>query len=90
MQPLWGTRARVVFVVLFEGKLGLNLVKMPARAYRLIISSYYTGTLKDLMELVSLEKRGRIRTFFLDRLKLSQAIEALLMLKDRKIMERGV
>jgi alcohol dehydrogenase, propanol-preferring len=89
MQPLRGTRASVVFVVLFGGKLGSNLVTMPARAYRLI-GSYYTETLKGPMELVSLAKRGIIRAFFLNRLKLSQATEALPMLKDRKILGRGV
>jgi propanol-preferring alcohol dehydrogenase len=49
-------RARLVFVGLFGGELRLNLVTMPTRAYRLIGS--YTGSLNDLIELVSLAKRG--------------------------------
>ena len=51
-------RARLVLVGLFGGELKLALVTMPTRAYRLIGS--YTGTLSDLIELVSLAKRGVI------------------------------
>jgi alcohol dehydrogenase, propanol-preferring len=92
MQPLRirrRRRARTVIVGLFGGKFELNMVTMTARAYRLIGS--YTGTQKGLIEplLVSLAKRGIIRAFFLNRLKLSQATEALPMLKDRKIVGRG-
>ena len=47
-------RARLVLVGLFGGELKLSLVTMPIRAYRLIGS--YTGTLTDLIELVSLLK----------------------------------
>jgi len=47
-------RARVVLVGLFGGELKLSLVTMPTRAYRLIGS--YTGTLSDMIELVSLAK----------------------------------
>ena len=52
-------RARLVLVGLFGGELKLALVTMPTRAYRLIGS--YTGTLSDLIELVSLAKRGVIK-----------------------------
>ena len=48
-------RARVVLVGLFGGELKLNLVSMPTRAYQLIGS--YTGTLSDVVELVSLATR---------------------------------
>ncbi len=81
-------RGRLVFVGLFGGELRLNLVTMPTRAYRLIGS--YTGSLNDLIELVSLARRGIIRPVVSDRFKLNQATEALQMLKDGKIVGRGV
>lgn len=81
-------RARVVLVGLFGGELRLSLVTMPTRAYKLIGS--YTGSLSDLIELVSLAKRGVIKPVVSNRFKLDQATEALQMLKDGKIMGRGV
>src|ERR671915_26130 len=44
-------RAKLVLVGLFGGELKLSLVSMPTRAYRLIGS--YTGTLSEMIELVS-------------------------------------
>ena len=81
-------RGRAVLVGLFGGELKLSLVSMPTRAYRLIGS--YTGSLSELIELVSLAKRGVIEPVVSHRFKLSQATEALQMLKDGKILGRGV
>ena len=81
-------RGRVVLVGLFGGELKLSLVSMPTRAYRLIGS--YTGSLSDLIELVSLAKRGVIKPVVSNRFKLSQATEALQMLKDGKILGRAI
>src|SRR6187200_538700 len=81
-------RARVVLVGLFGGELKLNLVSMPTRAHKLIGS--YTGTLSEMVELVSLAKRGIIKPVVSNRFKLDQAGEALQMLKDGKIVGRGV
>jgi propanol-preferring alcohol dehydrogenase len=81
-------RAKLVLVGLFGGELRLNLVTMPARSYKLIGS--YTGSITDLTELVSLAKRGVIRPIISNRFKLSQATEALKMLKEVKIIGRGV
>jgi len=81
-------RARVVLVGLFGGELRLSLVSMPTRAYRLIGS--YTGNLNQLTELVSLAKRGIIKPVISNRFKLNQATEALQMLRDGKIVGRGV
>jgi alcohol dehydrogenase, propanol-preferring len=81
-------RARVVLVGLFGGELKLSLVTMPTRAYKLIGS--YTGTLSEMVELVSLAKRGIIKPVVSNRFKLSQTTEALRMLKDGKIIGRGV
>jgi len=81
-------RAKLVLVGLFGGELKLSLVSMPTRAYRLIGS--YTGTLSDMTELISLAKRGVIKPLVSNRFKLSQATEALTMLKEGKIVGRGV
>ena len=81
-------RARLVLVGLFGGELKLSLVTMPTRAYRLIGS--YTGTLSDMIELVSLAQRGVIKPLVSNRFRLNQATEALTMLKEGKILGRGV
>jgi propanol-preferring alcohol dehydrogenase len=81
-------RAKVVLVGLFGGELRLNLVSMPTRAYKLIGS--YTGSLPDLIELVSLAQRGVIKPVVSDKFKLDQATEALSKLKAGKIVGRGV
>lgn len=81
-------RARVVLVGLFGGELKLNLVSIPTRVYRLIGS--YTGSLNDLIELVSLAKREIIKPVVSNRFKLDQATEALQLLKDGKILGRGI
>jgi propanol-preferring alcohol dehydrogenase len=81
-------RARLVLVGLFGGELKLSLVTMPTRAYRLIGS--YTGTLSDLIELVSLAKRGVIKPVVSNRFTLDQATEALTMLTKGNIIGRGV
>jgi alcohol dehydrogenase, propanol-preferring len=81
-------RARLVLVGLFGGELKLSLVSMPTRAYRLIGS--YTGTISDLIELVSLAKRGAVKPVVSNRFKLDQATEALTMLTKGKIIGRGV
>ena len=81
-------RGRLVLVGLFGGELRLSLVMMPTRAYRLIGS--YTGTINDLIELVSLVKRGVIKPVVSNRFKLDQATEALTMLKNGKVLGRGV
>ena len=81
-------RARLVLVGLFGGELKLSLVAMPTRAYRIIGS--YTGTISDMIELVSLARRGVIKPVVSNHFKLEQATEALTMLKDGKILGRGI
>ncbi|HYT02844.1 MAG TPA: hypothetical protein VEL70_08020 [Candidatus Acidoferrum sp.] len=61
---------------------------MPTRAYKIIGS--YTGTISDLIELVSLAKRGVIKPVVSNHFKLEQAKEGLKMLKDGKIIGRGI
>ena len=81
-------RARLVLVGLFGGELKLSLVMMPTRAYKIIGS--YTGTISDLIELVSLAKRGVIKPVVSNHFKLEQAKEGLKMLKDGTIIGRGI
>jgi propanol-preferring alcohol dehydrogenase len=61
---------------------------MPSRAYKLLGS--YTGNIMELIELVSMAKRGVIKPVISNRFKLDQATEALNMLKEGKILGRGV
>jgi len=81
-------RARLVLVGLFGGELKVNLVSIPTGAYKIIGS--YTGSINDLIELVSLAKRGIIKPIISNRFKLDQATEALTMLKNGKILGRGI
>jgi propanol-preferring alcohol dehydrogenase len=81
-------RAKVVLVGLFGGELKLNLVSMPTRSYKLIGS--YTGSINDLIELVSLAKRNIIKPVISNRFKLDEATKALSMLKEGKILGRGI
>ena len=81
-------RAKVVLVGLFGGELKLNLISMPTRSYKLIGS--YTGSMSDLIELVSLAKRNIIKPVISNRFRLEEATKALRMLKDGEILGRGV
>lgn len=81
-------RAKLVLVGLFGGELKLNLITMPTRSYKLIGS--YTGSMNDLIELVSLAKRDIIKPIISNRFKLDEATKALKMLRDGKILGRGV
>jgi propanol-preferring alcohol dehydrogenase len=81
-------RAKLVLVGLFGGELKLNLIAMPTRSYKLIGS--YTGSMNDLIELVSLARRGIIKPVISNRFRLDEATEALRMLKNGKILGRGV
>lgn len=81
-------RAKLVLVGLFGGELKLNLIAMPTRSYKLIGS--YTGSMNDLIELVSLAKRDIIKPIISNKFKLEEATKALKMLRDGKILGRGV
>jgi alcohol dehydrogenase, propanol-preferring len=81
-------RGKLVLVGLFGGELKLNLITMPTRAYKIIGS--YTGSISEMVELVSLAKRGIIKPVVSNRFRLDQATEALAMLKEGKVIGRGV
>jgi alcohol dehydrogenase, propanol-preferring len=50
----------------------------------------YTGTLNEMIELISSAKRRVIKPLVSNRFKLSQATEALTMLKEGRIVGRGI
>jgi D-arabinose 1-dehydrogenase-like Zn-dependent alcohol dehydrogenase len=60
------------------------------RKFRLIIGSY-AGSLNALMELmILLVRRGTIKPLVLNRFSINQLKEVLYMLKDEKILGKGV
>ena len=73
-------RARLVLVGLFGGELKLSLVMMPTRAYKIIGS--YTGTISDMIELISLARRGVIKPVVSNRFKLKTRLMNLHFLKN--------
>jgi len=81
-------RGRLVLVGLFGGSVELNLALMPLRAFKIIGS--YTGKYTDLVELVSLAKKGVIKSVVSRRFKLEEANDALAQLKEGKIIGRAV
>lgn len=81
-------RARIILVGLFGGALQLNLVSMPTKAYKIVGS--YTGSITDMIELVSLAKRKVIKPVISNKFSLNQATKALTMLRDGKIAGRGI
>jgi propanol-preferring alcohol dehydrogenase len=81
-------RGRLVLVGLFGGSVELNLALMPLRAFKIIGS--YTGKYTDLVELVSLAKKGVIRSVVSRRFKLDEANDALTQLKEGRIIGRAV
>jgi alcohol dehydrogenase, propanol-preferring len=81
-------RAKLVLVGLYGGELKINLITMPTKAYRLIGS--YTGTLNELVGLVSLAERGVINPIVTNRFKLEEETHALSELKKGNIIGRGV
>ena len=81
-------RGRLVLVGLFGGEIKLNLISMPTKAHKLI--GIDNGSIIDLVELVSLVKTQVITPVVSNRFKLSQASDALAMLKDGKIIGRSL
>jgi len=81
-------RGKLVLVGLFGGTIELNLPLIPLRSYSIIGS--YTGRLADLHDLVDLVRRGAVNPIVARTFTLSQANEALVRLKEGKIIGRTV
>ncbi len=81
-------RGKYIMIGLFGGSLELNLPLVPLRAFN--IMGAYTGRITDLVELVSLYKKGKISSVVSKKYKLDAVNEALQDLKNRKIIGRAV
>lgn len=81
-------RGKLILVGLFGGEVKLNLLTLPTKAYTL--SGSYNGTREELLELVSIAKKGIIKSVVSEKFTLDQATEALTKLKEGKIEGRGV
>lgn len=81
-------RGRLVLVGLFGGELQLNLALIPLRAFKIIGS--YTGSYRDLVELVTLAEKGVLKNVVSRTFKLSEANNALTELKEGRVMGRAI
>lgn len=81
-------RGNLVLVGLFGGSVELQLVTIPLKA--ITIQGAYTGNYKDMVELVDLAKKGKIKPMISKRYSISDANTALEDLKEGKIVGRAV
>ncbi len=81
-------RGNMVLVGLFGGSLNISLVTIPLKA--ITIQGAYTGSYKDMKELVELVRAGKINPMISKRYSLDEANNALNDLKNHKIVGRAV
>lgn len=81
-------RGNMVQVGLFGGSIELSLVTIPLKS--ITIQGAYTGNYKDMTELVRLARDKVINPVISKRYSLSEANDALLALKERKVIGRAV
>lgn len=81
-------RGKLIMVGLFGGSMELNLPMIPLRGYTL--TGAYTGTFRELTELVELASNGKVRTVLDRRFSLDEVNEALHDLKNGKIIGRAI
>ncbi len=81
-------RGSITLVGLFGGSFPLSLVTVPLKS--LTIQGAYTGSYKDMIELVELAKKNTIAPMISRRYSLDDANDALEDLKARKIIGRAV
>ncbi|MBA3750438.1 MAG: alcohol dehydrogenase catalytic domain-containing protein, partial [Nitrosopumilus sp.] len=81
-------RGKLIMVGLFGGSFELNLPMIPLRGYT--ITGAYTGSYTDLVELVLLASTGKIHTIVNKRFSLDEVNNALLDLKNGKVIGRAV
>ena len=81
-------RGNMVQVGLFGGSIELSLVTIPLKS--ITIQGAYTGNYKDMIELVKLARDKVINPVISKRYSLAEANDALLALKERKIIGRAV
>jgi len=83
-----GKGGKLVQVGLFGGELCLPLPMMPIRA--LTIQGSYVGNPKELRELVGLAQSGRLHAIPITTMPQNQANEALMRLRDGRVVGRLV
>jgi propanol-preferring alcohol dehydrogenase len=81
-------RGNLVLVGLFGGSFELSLVTIPLKS--IIIQGAYTGNYDDMVELLSLARKGVINPVISKRYSLDETNAALEDLKARKIIGRAV
>ncbi|EDV21889.1 uncharacterized protein TRIADDRAFT_29716 [Trichoplax adhaerens] len=81
-------RGNLVLVGLFGGSIEISLVTIPLKT--LIIQGAYTGTYREMVELLQLAKEGIINPIISKQYSLQEANTALNDLKQRKIVGRAV
>jgi len=81
-------RGNLVLVGLFGGSIELSLVTIPLKS--ITIQGAYTGNFNDMLELIELAKKGTISPVISKRYSLDEVNEALINLKQRKIIGRAV
>jgi len=81
-------RGNIILVGLFGGSVELPLVSVPLKA--ITIQGAYTGNYKDMLELITLAKKGIINPIVSKHYTLDEATGALNDLKNRKILGRAV
>lgn len=81
-------RGNLILVGLFGGSIELSLVTIPLKS--IIIQGAYTGNYNDMVELLSLARKGTINPVISKRYSLDDANTALEDLKARKILGRAV
>ena len=81
-------RGNMVQVGLFGGSIEMSLVTIPLKA--ITIQGAYTGNYSDMTELLKLARDGVINPVISKRYTLTEANDALLALKERKIIGRAV
>ncbi len=81
-------RGNLILVGLFGGSIELSLVTIPLKS--IIIQGAYTGNYDDMVELLSLARKGTINPVISKRYSLDDANTALEDLKARKILGRAV
>jgi propanol-preferring alcohol dehydrogenase len=85
---LLGKAGRLVLVGLFGGAAQFPLPTFPVKGVEVI--GVYTGTLRDMAEVIDLTKRGVIAPVIGGKYELSKANEALESLRRKEILGRAV
>ena len=85
---LLAKEGRLVLVGLFGGAAQFSLPHFPTRGAEVI--GIYTGTLRDMVEMIDLTRRGVVKPVIAGKFKLDEANDVLEKLRRREILGRAV